>query len=120
MATYKLTYFPCKALGELVRLVFVQAGVEYENNRLGFFPFGSAEWSSMKKTLPTVGQTLPILEVDGKTLSGHVCISRYLAEKFGLAGRRVRRMQSWLVLLTQWLTAGVQYYWPTSNRRTKS
>ena len=50
MATYKLTYFPCKALGELVRLVFVQAGVEYENNRLGFFPFGSAEWSSMKKS----------------------------------------------------------------------
>ena len=33
--------------------------------------------------LPTVSQTLPILEVEGKTLSDHVCISRYLAEKFG-------------------------------------
>ena len=50
MATYKLIYFPCKARGELIRLIFVQAGVEYENNRLGFFPLGSAEWVSMKKS----------------------------------------------------------------------
>ena len=38
---------------------------------------------SLSPALPTVGQTLPILEVEGRTLSGHLCIARYLAEKFG-------------------------------------
>ena len=50
MAAYKLTYFPCRARAEVIRLIFVQAGVEYENKRLGFFPFGSPEWTSMKKS----------------------------------------------------------------------
>ena len=50
MATYKLTYFPCRARAELIRLVFAQAGVEYENVRLPFYPHGSAEWEAMKKS----------------------------------------------------------------------
>ena len=50
MAAYKLTYFPCRARGELIRLVFAQAGVQYENNRLAFFPMGSPEWDAMKKS----------------------------------------------------------------------
>ena len=50
MATYKLTYFPCRARGELIRLIFAQAGVEYENVRLPFYPHGSAEWAALKKS----------------------------------------------------------------------
>ena len=50
MAAYKLTYFPCRARGELIRLIFAQAGVEYENVRLTFFPMGSPQWDAMKKS----------------------------------------------------------------------
>lgn len=50
MATYKLTYFPCRGRGELIRLIFAQAEVEYENVRLPYYPFGSAEWAALKKS----------------------------------------------------------------------
>ena len=54
MASYKLTYFPCRARAELIRLIFVQAGVEYENIRLGYYPHGSAEWAAKKKSEFTI------------------------------------------------------------------
>lgn len=51
MAAYKLIYFPCRARAELIRLIFAQAGVEYENERLACIP-GSAEWEAKKKGEP--------------------------------------------------------------------
>ena len=49
MAAYKLTYFPFRARAEVIRLIFAQTGVEYENERLPFLP-SSAEWQAKKKS----------------------------------------------------------------------
>ena len=79
MASYKLTYFDARGRGEGIRYIFAQAGVKYEDNRIK-----REDWPKLKETTP-FGQ-LPILEVDGKVLSGSGSICRLLAEKFGLAG----------------------------------
>lgn len=50
MTTYKLTYFPARARAELIRLIFAQAGVEYENVRLPYYPYGSEEWAAKKES----------------------------------------------------------------------
>ena len=47
MTTYKLTYFGARARAELVRLIFVQAEVEFENERLPYYA-GTAEWAAKK------------------------------------------------------------------------
>ena len=79
MPAYKLTYFNVRARGEPIRFIFAQAGVPLEDNRVTF-----EQWPALKPTLPF--ETLPVLEEDGKVLSGNLPIARYLAEKFGLAG----------------------------------
>lgn len=43
MPAYKLYYFPLKGRGELIRLLFVQAGVEFEDVRVPF-----SEWKERK------------------------------------------------------------------------
>ena len=79
MPTYRFTYFNSRGLGESIRLIFAQAGVEYEDRRVA-----GEEWEQLKPSTPT-GQ-LPILEVDGKTLYGSRPIGRFLGERFGLGG----------------------------------
>jgi len=76
---YKLTYFPVEAKGELIRLIFAQAEIEYEDVRIPW-----ADWPPIKPTTP-FGH-LPLLEFDGETFTGSGPIARYLAEKHGLAG----------------------------------
>ena len=78
-STYKLTYFNIRARGEVSRLIFAQAGVKYEDNRIEF-----TDWPQLKPNTPS--GVLPVLEVDGKKLIGSVVIERFLAERFGLAG----------------------------------
>ena len=77
--TYKLTYFPVEAKGELTRFIFAQAGVEYEDVRIK-----KDEWSALKPTTPF--GYLPTLEVNGEVLGGSGPIARFVAEKHGLAG----------------------------------
>ena len=79
MATYKLTYFNIKGRAELIRWIFVEAGVQYEDYRMA-----DDEWPKLKPKTPF--NAFPTLEVDGKMLGGSVPIARYLAEKYGLAG----------------------------------
>jgi prostaglandin-H2 D-isomerase / glutathione transferase len=43
MSTYKLTYFNLRGRGEVARLIFAAAGVEYEDKRLEF-----SEWPEVK------------------------------------------------------------------------
>ena len=81
MSTYKLTYFNGKGAAETARFVFAQAGVKYEDVRL---EWEGEEWIKLKPNTPT--GKLPLLEVDGKQMPGSLPITRYLAEKFGLAG----------------------------------
>ena len=79
MATYKLTYFNGRGRAETIRFIFVQAGVDYEDNRVG-----GEDWAKFKPTTPY--GSVPVLEVDGKMLAGSGVVARFLAERFGLAG----------------------------------
>lgn len=79
MPTYKLTYFNLRGRAELIRWIFVQASVEYEDIRIT-----KEQWAEMKSTTPN--GSIPILEVDGKVLAGSGPIARYVAEQHGLAG----------------------------------
>lgn len=79
MASYRLHYFDLRGRGEIERMLFKLAQVEFEDIRVN-----QSEWSRVKHDTPT-GE-LPYLEVDGKQLTQSLTIARYLAREFGLAG----------------------------------
>jgi glutathione S-transferase len=84
MSTYRLTFFNhIRTRAEVIRLIFAQAGVEYEDKRIEK-EGPKKEWVQLKPSTPS--GVLPVLEVDGKQLTGSVVIQRFLAERFGLAG----------------------------------
>ncbi|XP_041486062.1 hematopoietic prostaglandin D synthase-like [Lytechinus variegatus] len=88
MPTYKLTYFDVRGRGEIIRLVFAQAGVEYEDDRI----VGST-WDSIKgdrKRFPM--GCVPVLEVDGMVMIQSMAIARHLSKKYGLAGKDEKEM----------------------------
>jgi len=80
MPHYKLTYFNLMGRAEPMRLMFVYAGVPYEDHRIE-----KEQWATLKPKTPH-GQ-LPVLEEDGKELSQSMAISNYLARKLGLDGK---------------------------------
>merc|ERR1712226_521161 len=81
MVQYKLYYFDSRGRAEYIRYIFALAGVEYEDIRVS-----KDDWPELKETMP-FGQ-LPVLEIDGKTkIAQSYVIARYIAEKYGLAGR---------------------------------
>ncbi|CAI2350010.1 unnamed protein product [Caenorhabditis sp. 36 PRJEB53466] len=80
MVHYKLSYFNARALGEPARLIFALFDVPYEDYRVTV-----EEWNELKKKTP-FGQ-LPVLEVDGVEIGQSMAITRYLARKFGIAGK---------------------------------
>lgn len=79
MSTYKLYYFQARGGAELIRWIFIQAGVPYEDVRLS-----KEEWAEFKPKTPY--GVMPVLEIDGKLYGGSGPIERYLAEQYGLAG----------------------------------
>jgi len=80
MPSYKLCYFNGRGLGEVSRLIFAQAGQEYED-----FRWERDDWPKHKPNAPT-GQG-PWLEVDGAKIGQSTAIARYLAKQFDLAGK---------------------------------
>ncbi|XP_072745803.1 uncharacterized protein [Anoplolepis gracilipes] len=80
MPSYKLTYFPAKAMAEPIRFLFSYGGTEFIDDR-----FNLEDWLKIKPTTP-FGQ-VPVLEVDGKKIAQSTAISRYLAKQYGLAGK---------------------------------
>ncbi|CAB02288.1 glutathione transferase [Caenorhabditis elegans] len=82
MPSYKLTYFAVRGLAEPARLLFHLAGVPFEDERL---TFGDGSWEKLKDKTP-MGQ-MPVLNVDGFEIPQSAAITRYLARKFGFAGK---------------------------------
>nr|AFO69980.1 GST_pi-like protein [Strongylocentrotus droebachiensis] len=83
-AKYKLIYFNVRARAECSRLLFAQAGVEYEDCRLT-----SDEFKAIKDDVTKVplGQ-LPVLQIDDHpALPQSHAIERYLARSLGLYGK---------------------------------
>ncbi|KAF7991206.1 hypothetical protein HCN44_002768 [Aphidius gifuensis] len=81
MPSYKVTYFPVKALAEPIRMILSYAGQEFEDDR-----FDREDWpTKIKPTMP-FGQ-VPVLEVDGKRINQSTAICRYLAKQYGLVGK---------------------------------
>jgi len=92
MATYKLHYFNVKALGELPRLLFATAGVQYEDVRYGNAQINvqGQDFGALKNSGQLPFGQVPLLEV---TENGHTyrfaqsgTITRFLARTFGLYG----------------------------------
>uniref|UniRef100_A0A915C0I1 Glutathione S-transferase 1 n=1 Tax=Parascaris univalens TaxID=6257 RepID=A0A915C0I1_PARUN len=79
MGKYKLTYFNAMGRAEIIRLVFAQAGVEFEDIRIE-----KSDWPALKEKMP-FGQ-LPVLQEDDRMLAQSTAIATYLAKKFGLDG----------------------------------
>lgn len=79
---YKLIYFDLRGRGEIPRLLFHAANVDFIDERID----SEEKWyNTLKQKMPQ--QCLPVLEVDGKQLSQSLTICRYLAREFGLTGK---------------------------------
>ncbi|XP_052781822.1 glutathione S-transferase 1-like isoform X2 [Mya arenaria] len=79
MPSYKLTYFDARGTAEFARLVFKQAGQEFEDVRIPM-----DQWPGIKEEQPM--KALPVLEIDGRKFCQSAAIVRYLGKKFGLMG----------------------------------
>uniref|UniRef100_A0A914XIX4 glutathione transferase n=1 Tax=Plectus sambesii TaxID=2011161 RepID=A0A914XIX4_9BILA len=77
---YRLVYFNVQGRAEIARLLFHEAGEKFEDHRIEF-----SEWPAFKPHTP-FGQ-LPVLEYNGKQLAQSGTINRFLAHRFGLAGK---------------------------------
>jgi len=85
MTKYKLTYFNFRCRAEVCRYLFALAGVEFEDHRLDWNDWLSGKIDKKSLGLP-FGQ-LPVLSIDGVNYSQSLSLERYLAEKFGFAGK---------------------------------
>jgi len=81
MVQYKIYYFQSRGAGETARLILAYGGQQFEDVRLT-----QDEFKANYKSKMPFGQ-LPVLEVDGKQLPQSFAINRYLARKYGLAGK---------------------------------
>jgi glutathione S-transferase len=79
MPSYKLTYFNGRGRAEWIRLIFAQAGVLYEDVRVD-----GAQWKDLRPKTPF--SALPVLEVDGTSISESKAIAFYVAAEHGLHG----------------------------------
>lgn len=86
MASYKLIYFDFRGRAEAIRMLFALAHQSYEDHRVVY-----SEWPAQKSLTPF--EKLPILEVTDEsteqttTLSQSIAIGRFLANRFGMAGK---------------------------------
>ncbi|EFO84537.1 CRE-GST-13 protein [Caenorhabditis remanei] len=80
MVHYKLTYFLSRGLADVSRQLFHLAGVEFEDERLN-----RDQFLERKESFPF--KQVPVLTVDGLEIPQSMAIARYLATKFGFAGK---------------------------------
>uniref|UniRef100_A0A914DBV9 glutathione transferase n=1 Tax=Acrobeloides nanus TaxID=290746 RepID=A0A914DBV9_9BILA len=80
MVHYKISYFDARSLGEPVRLILKYANVPFEDDRIP-----KDQWPTRKLGMPY--NQIPVLWVDGIPLAQSYAIYRFLAKKYGLAGK---------------------------------
>merc|ERR1712212_1081393 len=90
MAEHKLHYFNFRGKGELIRMVFATAGVDYEDIRYkpplpNLGDSVGLDWNEEVKASTPLGQ-LPFFEVQGQTFCQQTAIARYVAKKYNLMG----------------------------------
>ncbi len=74
MSTLKLTYFDFHGgRGEPARLALFLGGIDFEDHRIPL-----DKWPALKSQMPF--QALPVLEVDGKTITQSNTINRYVGK----------------------------------------
>ena len=78
MSTYKLSYFDfAGGRGEPVRILFHAAGIKFKDDRLSFQQF-----NDMRKSTPF--DSVPVLEIDGVTVTQSNAMIRYLGRQCDL------------------------------------
>ncbi len=86
MASYKLNYFNLRSKAAVIRTIFALADQKFEDYRIDR---DGDEWPEFKETLPF--KQVPVLEVTENsttyTIAQSMAISRFLANRFGLAGK---------------------------------
>ena len=78
MSSYKLTYFDFDGgRAEPIRIAFHAAGIDFEDNRLSF-----PEFNEMRQG--TRFNSVPVLEIDGASVTQSNALSRYVGKMAGL------------------------------------
>lgn len=78
MSSYKLTYFDFDGgRAEPIRIAFHAAGIKFEDHRISF-----PQFSEMRKS--TRFNALPVLDVDGVTVTQSNAMARYVGKMAGL------------------------------------
>ncbi|CEL96819.1 unnamed protein product [Vitrella brassicaformis CCMP3155] len=82
----RLFYFHARGRAEIIRLIFAQAEVEYDDVRFREPPHAMEDFERLKGEGELPFDQVPILEVDGMVLAQSQAIVRYIARKHGLMG----------------------------------
>uniref|UniRef100_A0AC34FY38 Glutathione S-transferase n=1 Tax=Panagrolaimus sp. ES5 TaxID=591445 RepID=A0AC34FY38_9BILA len=80
MPEIKLVYFDLRGLGEPARLILTYAKVDFKEDRISM-----DQWPELKSKTKT--GKLPYLEYEGHVIVESNAINRFLARKYGLAGK---------------------------------
>uniref|UniRef100_A0A914QC33 glutathione transferase n=1 Tax=Panagrolaimus davidi TaxID=227884 RepID=A0A914QC33_9BILA len=80
MSKVKIFYFDARGLAEPSRLILHFANIEFEDIRIN-----NEEWPAIKSTTKT--GKIPYLEFDGHLIVESYAMHRFLARKYGLAGK---------------------------------
>jgi glutathione S-transferase len=78
VTSYRLTYFDLDGgRAEPIRIAFHAAGIDFEDNRISF-----AEFQEMRQGTPF--NSVPVLEIDGASVTQSNALSRYVGKMAGL------------------------------------
>jgi len=118
MAEFKLYYFDVRSRCEPIRLLLEYGGIKYEDYRIGM-----DDWPAMKPKMPMA--QMPVLEClkTHKQLSQTLAISKFVAEKAGLAGKDPWESAQCLMfacgVIDQWNSLGKVYMQKMAGDTTK-